>query len=958
MSGAAGTTAVLEHGEQRLLVEVTGGVLRARIEPQSANGSWQATSAQPFPLRFSALSSPEAEPVTVRPAWEAGKPETNFAQFHTSEGGDTYDALAAGTRTDLPIASVTLVGEEAIVARSEDGSLEVTIQPGPGSTFEVAWAFTAPDAGYWSVVLQAFEPLADDAVGAILAGPMINERRFPTISGVSVEGYVSAPFALVEQSGDEPVTTALGVHPGLGGWNWRTAAEARYGLGARNEAGDIQPFLAAPVLGNEDSRVEAGDTLRFQAVITARPGGWWDAWRGLAEHTYGLRSYRENIYGSLTDAVHNMADLMKDDVFGGWMERGRGFLNIEHRDGVKLASPGAVVSAALVTADQDLLERRAQPILEYSISRGHYGFTWAIGSETVGQEHVRQAFEDLGGPAWDAPVLVALHQLARGYTPAFSDLAMDQADGIDDFYIRRSEFQVSLGFYHLTGDESWLERAKQQADAYISERIDQLASDTLEGQRFLIHIGSDWYSLLDLWEATGEQRYLDAAEKGARWLAALLWLEPVHDLEAAREMVRSASPELAAERMREFTRHMYKDHTGEGSWVRDTVPYPRGHHDVPQETVPAWLTSPVGMSFEAWCTYRGKMVQNPGWAPYLLRLATATGDDIYRTLAENAIVGRFTNYPGYYMHLASTAQFHPDFPYQGPMDLTSIYYHHVPPQVGIALDFLFAQASDRSGGRIAFPVVRDDSYVQFRHHLQGHETGCFFDIEDAWAWMPRGLVSPDSHLVNWVAAVSTDGTKVGVALSNSAARAVTTTVAFDRALLGLADGSAPALSLLDADGATMSTGTLEAESVEVTMPAHGLVAIRLDGTKVDEPLHAYGPLEADSRSAWITLAEDDPNLGTLCAAVVGTGPGSERAYVYTTLKPNQASQLSVTWNDGDGEHEVTCDQFPFEVSIPIPAGPFDFRVAVTDPAGVRHEAPPARLVAAGSDGNDLKGIAQ
>src|SRR5690606_8221427 len=135
------------------------------------------------------------------------------------------------------------------------------------------------------------------------------------------------------------------------------------------------------------------------------------------------------------------------------------FLNLEHRDGVKLASPGAGVSAALVTADRDLLERRARPVLEYSISRGHYGFTWAIGSETVGQEHVRQAFEDLGGPAWDAPVLVALHQLARGYTPAFFDLAMDQADGIDDFYIRRSDFQVSLGIYHLTGDEAWLEKA-------------------------------------------------------------------------------------------------------------------------------------------------------------------------------------------------------------------------------------------------------------------------------------------------------------------------------------------------------------------------------------------------------------------------------------------------------------------------------------------------------------------
>ena len=146
----------------------------------------------------------------------------------------------------------------------------------------------------------------------------------------------------------------------------------------------------------------------------------------------------------MTDAVLNMVDLLKDDTFSGWMERGRGFLNIEHRDGVKLASPGAIASAALLTGDRDLMERRAQPVVEYSISRSHYGFTWAVGSKTVGEDHVRQAFEDIGGPAWDSPVLVALAQLSRGYTPALRQLALDQAAGISDFYIRRSDFQVSL----------------------------------------------------------------------------------------------------------------------------------------------------------------------------------------------------------------------------------------------------------------------------------------------------------------------------------------------------------------------------------------------------------------------------------------------------------------------------------------------------------------------------------
>ncbi len=576
----------------------------------------------------------------------------------------------------------------------------------------------------------------------------------------------------------------MGVHPDEGGWAWQEIHRARYAIGARNEEGQIQPQLFAPVLGNVGSHRAAGESFGFRLFLHAARGSWWESYRDIATDVYGLRSYRENIYGSLTDAVHNMVDLLKDETFSGWMERGRGLLNIEHRDGVKLASPGAVLSAGLVTSDPDLLRSRAQPIVEYSISRNHYGFTWEVGSKTVGQEHVRQAFEELGGPAWDAPVLIALHQLARGYTPALAGLARAQANGIDDFYIRRSDFQVSLSLYHLTGEDRYLDRAREQADTYISQRVDTLATDPVEGQRFLIHIGSDWMSLLDLWEATGEQRFLDAAEAGARWFATLLWIQPLPSDDALTEPTETATTEEVYRRVTAFKRHMFDDHTGKSSWVRDSVPYLRGVDQVPQETVPAWATSAVGMSFEAWCTFRGRMVQNPGWAAYLLRLAGATGDDLFRILAENSIVGRFTNYPGYYFYVPAAAPLQPDFPYLGPMDLTSIYYHHIPPQLGIALDFLVEQVRDRSGGKIAFPVVRDDSYVQFRHHLPGHAPGRFFDLTDAWLWMPRGVVQIESHLVNWVAVSAAGGTRFGVALSNSTRHPVTTMVTLNRRSLG------------------------------------------------------------------------------------------------------------------------------------------------------------------------------
>lgn len=945
------TTAYLADDRTRVTFVSSGDAPESRrityaIERQN-QGAWRAIHSTPFSQDWCALRADHADPVTLHTGWFPGEEETNFAAFHTNLSDGGHDVFAAGERMDLVLGELQQLGPNQVACRTADGTLEVSWWLDPDGRIEVASTFTPPSGGYWSIGFQGFAGLQEEDVNAIFAGPFLTERRFPIVAGVLPEGWTPAPFTLVETYADSvPVTWGLCVHPDEGGWHWEHVSESRYAIGARNERGQIQPQIFAPVLGNTGSWREEGEAIQFRMLLHAAIGPWWDAYRTIVREVYGVRSYRENIYGSLTDAVHNMSTLLKDDTFSGWMERGRGLLNIEHRGGVKLASPAAVLSVGLTTADEDLLDSRAQPILEYSISRSHYGFTWEIGSETVGQEHVRQAFEDLGGPAWDAPVLVALHQLSRGYTPALASLAMDRADGIEDFYIRRSSFQVSLSIYHLTGDRSWLDQACEEADAYISKRIDEPATDLVEGQRFLIHIGSDWMSLLDLWETTGEQRFLEAAEKGARWFATMLWVGPVPDEDRANAPTATMPQHQAEKELNAFYQHMYNAHSSSNSWVRDMVAYPRGKGDLIQETVPAWVTLPVGMSFEAWCTYRGRMVQNPGWAAYLLRIARATGDDFFRDLAENSIVGRFTNYPGYYYYLPTVAPLKPDFPYLGPMDLTSIYYHHIPPQMGLAFDYLIEQATDRSSGRIAFPVVRDDSYVQFRHHLAGHASGRFFDLDNPWVWMPAGVVEPDSHLVNWISAATSDGTRFGVAISNSARRPVETRIRLNRELLGLNGEDAPRVRTLDASGSVLSEQNLEGDQATVDVPPSGLVAVVVDGVRIDEPLHGYPEVRLDPEPYFVTLTEDDAHLGTVRAAVVAIGPHASSVYAFTTLKPDNVSRVMMTYEQEGKTREAICDQFPFEFSVPLVSSPFCFRLTVFDHDGHHHETQQASLTRA------------
>jgi hypothetical protein len=906
------------------LDEAAGGGIGYDLLLSAADG-WHRVYDAPFAQCWLVLRTEQAAPVTLDPAWQPGREETNFAQFHTAQGTGA-DVFQAGAMSHITLDRVEQLDATTVRCGTADGRLDVTWRlPAEDSRVTITFAYTPDCEGWYSVGFQAFAGLAPEDVRAIAAGPVVCERRFPVCAGVLPETHLMLPAAVLETSvAGQAVTWALGSDPALGGANWRNLADARYALGALNEAGLIQLQLFAPVLGCADSWLRAGETCRFTLLLQAQNGGWWDAYRALAREVYGLRSYRRNWLGSLTDAFHNLLDLLKDDRFSGWYERGKGLANIEHDQGVKLASPGAALSAGLVSGDEELLRTRALPILEYSISRSHYGFTWEFGSAGWVDQYVRQAVEDLGGPAWDAPVLVALHELARGYTPALGLLARQHGAGVRDFYIRREEFQVSLSRYRLTGERRYLEQACAEADAYIAARVALPATAPIEGQRFSIHIGPDWISLLDLYEETREQRYLDAATAGARWFATLLSTEPPPPPDATARTVPAGA-----------------GFTGSGkadtNWATAAVQYPRRETIVPSETVPAWLVSPNGMGFEAWSThYSGRRrIQNPAWAADLLRLARYTGDDLYRDLAENGITGRFTNYPGYYMNGPVAAQLRPDFPYLGPSGLSSIYFHHILPQLGLTLDYLVEQVRYLSAGQITFPAVRDDSYVHFRHQLYGHAPGRFFGHEGVWLWLPRGIISLDTVLLNWIAAEA--GDRFFVALVNTASEPVTATVRFDGARLGLDEQRVYQVEVHQ--GVTTEYRQARAGALKVTAPPHGLTALVLHGTQIVEPLHRYGPAhQAHASDAFVTLAEDDPNLGAVRAAIVATGPAEARAYVFSTVTPEYIARALLHYQQGGEWVELCCDRYPFEFSVPLTnqTMPFQFRFSVVDRHGRRY----------------------
>ena len=168
----------------------------------------------------------------------------------------------------------------------------------------------------------------------------------------------------------------------------------------------------------------------------------------------------------------------------------------------------------------------------------------------------------------------------------------------------------NLALYRLTGQQHYLEEAIKLADDYITCRITTPQTTFPAHAEFWTDFAPRWMQLLELYQETGERRFLEAAVVGARSYASFCWMSP-------------KVPEG------EVTLPMKAYHPGTA-------------------VVPAWRVSQAGLTPEAANTYN----DNPAiflahFAPFFLRIADLSGDSFFRDIARNAIVGRYANYPGY-----------------------------------------------------------------------------------------------------------------------------------------------------------------------------------------------------------------------------------------------------------------------------------------------------------------------
>jgi hypothetical protein len=870
--------------------------------------------------------------VTWRTPATAGAAALRDAKRSAAQGGDGFDdrILQGDTRqrTADVFAAAPMVRVRATKATREGNAIRFTFNETadfvlaatinvPSGDAEPVLAFTlTPKRAAWFSVGYIGAPAVAVADAAEIWQPFIwQEKRLPDRSYLTPAFECSLPATLVRRD-----PGVVGVVVDADEFPFQPLPlldNSRFGVALRNQTGDAQPMVFAPMLGGVESKRAPGQVFTFKLRLFAGAGDITQAYETLARRLYGFRDHRRNAIVSLNETLDNMID------YG--MSRYSWF--IEELKGCSYSTdvPGAVknvsslnpLNLALVTDDEEIFRKRAYPIVEFMLSREKFLFSLDP------KQKIQSPSRLLLGPCAPVSELATLYGITHGASPVLRRLAEQMLSrnrtlNLDDV-AEGGSWQNQLGVALATGDAALLAAARRGADAYLAKRVDQPATGFDDGGMFFwIGFAPKWIDLFRLYEATGEPRYLAAARQGARQYTQYTWMAP-----------RIPDEDVSVNPGGKAPVYWYLKSKGHAPMT------------APEEKVPAWRLSEIGLTPESSGTmsgHRGIFMAN--YAPWMLRLAALTGDQLLHDVARSAVVGRYRNFPGYHINTARTTIYErADYPLREHKELSvnSFHYNHIWPHMSILVDYLVTDAFARSGGRIDFPAHYIEGYAYLQSKFYGDRPGKFHGRDDAVLWLPRRLIKSGSVELNTLAARGRD--RLYLAFTNQSPEPVTTEITLNPALLPQVAGRTFHARSFAGGAAT----DLRDGSLTVTVAPMGLTAVEIEGLVVT-PKFQDRLVGARAEDAWSRDYVELP-LGGTRAMILNFGPAATTAYVYLQADESQFKSITLNYQIAGRRETITDTDYPFEFTVPVPAGAwsFDFEVRGVTPSGETRASGPATL---------------
>jgi len=755
-------------------------------------------------------------------------------------------------------------------------------------------------------------PLAD---AAEIWQPLIwQEKRFPDQPYLTLAHRCPLPGAMVTRDG---TTWSVVADPAEFPFDpLPTVENSRFGIAVRNATGAAQPILVAPVLGGAGSKLRSGENFSFTARLFAFNGDCPAAFEQMARNLYGFHDYRSNAICNLNTTLENIVDYGMSQF--AWFEselKGCAY-STDVPGAVKNVSSLNPLELALVTDNDAIFQQRAYPIVEFMLSREKFLFSLDP------KQKIQSPSRALKGPCAPLTELTSLYGITHGASPVLLELAEEEFGRARvlnlDSVERGDSWRNALALYHATGDTRYLERATKGADAYLKRRVETMQTnfnDPDAGHPFFwTSYAPDWIDLLELYEETRAPRYLDAAVEGARRFAMFIWFSP-----------RIPNEEILVN----------KGGNAPVYWYLKS----KGHKPMkaPEERVPAWRLSEIGLTSESSGTSTGhRAIFMANYAPWMLRLGHYAGDAFLRETARSAIIGRYANFPGYHINTARTTIYEkPDYPLHPFMDLSvnSFHYNHIWPMASMLLDYLVTDAFVRSEGSINFPSRFIEGYAYLQNKFYGDRPGQFYDQTNCFLWMPKGLVEADTVELNYIAARDDKG--LNIALMNQSDEPVRSTLRINPKVAGF-DPSKTFEVLVREGNAEPRRTTMQNGELAVTVAPKGITVLDILGLVV-KPKLQDSLLSASKTDQW---KHDYLKLetGDARAMILNFGPKETSAFIYLREDDSKWARVTLKYSVDGGAEVVTDDaNYPFEFTVKLPPGAqrVDFELAATTRVGSR-----------------------
>jgi hypothetical protein len=796
----------------------------------------------------------------------------------------------------------------------------------------LTWELIPGKSGWYSAGFTGIQSRNPDDLDFLYQPLVWSWKRFPGIAVLTPESFSTTAASFINTEG---ITEGIAVNPSEIPYRFATFENSRFGIILRTRDGRAKPMILAPIPGGAESEMIAGNSYRFSCRYFLQSGDWTAGMKYLYSDVIDFKTERQNATVSLNQTLENMISLAMDDAYSGWVPELKGAdYKFDVPGTVKNVSALHPLSIALTTGNMEIYRRRALPMIEYMLSREKY--LYAV-NDQIKQQNPSHF---LKGPCAEIGELAGLHQMTGGVNGVFNreterifgqqrklNLITETGGGSWQDYLAR---------YRISNDKSYLADAVKLANIYLNATLEKYPENftTSAGLKdsqatFVTDYTLAWYDLIELYEETGEMRYLDAAITGADQM--LLWMRsnPMapDSIITANEggRVKGVFPG------RRYTAESY-------DWKEfDTST------EIQEQEVPAWRTSLAGLLPEVPYTYMYGPIMLTHHAPWMLRIAHLTGDQLFKDAAYNAVIGRYANFPGYYFtSLHTTVYQQSDYPMYPYFDIkyNAIFYNHIWPHIALIQDFLVSDAFLKSEGKVSFPSAYSPGYAFLTSKVYGHTPGEVFGNEEVHLWLPKNAIHSSSIALNHLFGRTENDTYL--VLINTSRENVNTELYLNQDVLKWNSGQEYPIATYAVDGDSKE-GLFKEGRFIVDLPPEGLVAIKIIGLKNDVPVQrtTRNIKGTDYKDDYFRHIHQSPALGTITGMLISLVPEFSDAYIYSDATEKESKRAILKYSIGDQDWEViTDDSYPFEFSIHLtdPGKKLRMKWISEDIEGILHES--------------------